>query len=72
MEVEVIVGEPLREAHKMGVPAPTLGFIYSLLKALQVRTKQRRGLVQLPPMKDYGAGEVLAEFKRSVGVEAKQ
>lgn len=63
MELEIIVGEPLREAHRLGVPAPTLGFIYSLLKTLQIKTKMRKGMIELPPMKDYGAGEMLAKFK---------
>ena len=63
MELEIIVGEPLREAQRLGVPAPTLGFIYSMLKTLQIRTKQRKGMVEMPPMKDYGAGEMLAKFK---------
>lgn len=53
MEIETIVGEPLREAQRLGVPAPTLAFVYSILKALQMRTKQRKGLVELPPMKEY-------------------
>ncbi|EOO04467.1 putative 2-dehydropantoate 2-reductase family protein [Phaeoacremonium minimum UCRPA7] len=65
MELENIVGEPLREAHRLGVPAPTLGFVYSLLKALQIKTKIRKGMIELPPMKDYGAGEMLAKFKAS-------
>ncbi|KAL1632542.1 hypothetical protein SLS58_011365 [Diplodia intermedia] len=65
MEMEIIVGEPLREAQRLGVPAPTLTFIYSLLKALQTRTKQNRGMVEMPPAKEYGAGEMLAKFKAS-------
>ena len=43
MEIETIVGEPLREAQRLGVPAPTLTFVYSILKALQIRTKVRKG-----------------------------
>lgn len=65
MEMEIIVGEPLREAQRLGVPAPTLAFIYSILKALQTRTKQNRGMVEMLPAKDYGAGEMLAKFKSS-------
>ena len=63
MELEIIVGEPLREAQRLGVPAPTLQFIYSLLKTLQIRTKQRKGMITLPPMKDYGVGDILAKLR---------
>ncbi|ORY58821.1 6-phosphogluconate dehydrogenase [Pseudomassariella vexata] len=64
MEMEVIVGEPLREAQKLGVPAPTLAFVYSMLKALQARTKQKKGLMELPPMLEFdGATEMLAKLK---------
>ncbi|KAJ9144157.1 2-dehydropantoate 2-reductase [Pleurostoma richardsiae] len=63
MEMEIIVGEPVREAQRLGVPAPTLTFVYSLLKTLQTKTKMRKGMIELPPMKDYGAGEMLAKFK---------
>ncbi|KAH8901502.1 2-dehydropantoate 2-reductase [Thozetella sp. PMI_491] len=63
MEVEIIVGEPVREAQRLGVPAPTLTFIYSLLKALQARTKMAKGMIELPPMKDYGAGDLLTASK---------
>jgi hypothetical protein len=65
MEMEIIVGEPVREAQRLGVPAPTLTFIYSLLKALQTKIKQNKGLVELPPMKDYGTGDMLAKIKAS-------
>ncbi|XXH00614.1 hypothetical protein Hte_006962 [Hypoxylon texense] len=64
MELEVIVGEPVREAQRLGVPAPTLSFIYSLLKALQARTKMRKGLIELPPMKKFdGAEEIMKKFQ---------
>lgn len=42
-EAEVICGEPLREAEALGVPTPTLQVIYSLLKALQLKTKEAKG-----------------------------
>ncbi|OAA63487.1 Ketopantoate reductase ApbA/PanE [Niveomyces insectorum RCEF 264] len=44
MEIEVIVGEPLREGEARGVPMPTLKVIYGLLRGLQVRIKEQRGL----------------------------
>ncbi|KAH8899045.1 2-dehydropantoate 2-reductase [Thozetella sp. PMI_491] len=65
MELEIIVGESVREAQRLGVPAPTLTFIYSLLKALQTKTKMAKGMVELPPMKNYGADDMLAKFKGS-------
>jgi len=49
MEFEYLVGEPLREAQKIGVPTPTLKVIYELCKALQWRVKEARGLVITPP-----------------------
>ncbi|KAK5175506.1 uncharacterized protein LTR77_000645 [Saxophila tyrrhenica] len=43
MEVEVIVGAPLREAERLGVATPTLKTIYGLLRGLQVKAKERKG-----------------------------
>ncbi|GAB7364224.1 hypothetical protein MBLNU230_g4774t1 [Neophaeotheca triangularis] len=65
MEIEVIVGEPVREAQRLGVPVPTLTFVYSMLKALQARTKQRKGLVEMPPQKEFEEAESLARFRAS-------
>lgn len=48
LEVENIVGEPLREAERCGVPAPTLRVLYGLLRGLQFRAKEARGLVHVP------------------------
>ena len=41
--MEPIVGEPVREAQKLGVPVPTLTTIYGLLRGLQVKTKETKG-----------------------------
>jgi len=49
MEYEYLVGEPLREAEKVGVQTPTLRVVYELCKALQWRTMEKRGLVVTPP-----------------------
>lgn len=49
MEYKYLVGEPLREAEKIGVPTPTLKVIYELYKALQWKTMEARGLVTVPP-----------------------
>jgi ketopantoate reductase len=49
MEFEYLVGEPLREAEKAGVPTPTLKVIYEICKALQWRIMEARGLVVTPP-----------------------
>ncbi|KAL4883195.1 6-phosphogluconate dehydrogenase [Aspergillus karnatakaensis] len=65
MEMEVIVGETVREAQRLGVPVPMLTFVYSLLKALQFKTQVKRGLVTLPAMKDYGADDMLATGKKT-------
>lgn len=48
MEFENIVGEPLREAEKLGVPAPNLKMVYGLLKILQANIKESKGLVRFP------------------------
>jgi 2-dehydropantoate 2-reductase len=49
IEFENIVGEPLKEAHRVGVPTPILRTIYELCKMLQFRLKERNGLVTVPP-----------------------
>lgn len=60
IEFENIVGEPLREAERVGVPAPTLRVLYALLKALQFQVKEAKGLVLVPkessPEMKYGDG----------------
>ncbi|RYC59103.1 hypothetical protein CHU98_g7095 [Xylaria longipes] len=44
MEIETIVGEPLREGETKGVPMPTLRTIYGLLKGMQLQIKEKKGL----------------------------
>ncbi|CZT23502.1 related to ketopantoate reductase [Ramularia collo-cygni] len=44
IESETIVGEPLREAERLGVPAPTLRTIYGFLRGIQLKAKESRGL----------------------------
>ncbi|KAK7425310.1 hypothetical protein QQZ08_008207 [Neonectria magnoliae] len=44
MEIENIVGEPLREGEAHGVPMPTLRTIYGLLKGLQLKIKESKGM----------------------------
>lgn len=48
-EVENLVGEPLRTGTALGVSMPTLSVLYNLLKAMQWRTMEKRGLVTIPP-----------------------
>ena len=45
IEFENIVGEPMREAKRLGVPCPTLTTMYSILKGIQTKTKETRGLI---------------------------
>lgn len=52
MEIEYLVGEPLREAEKAGVPTPNLKVIYEICKAFQWRTKEAKGLVTVPPKRE--------------------
>ncbi|KAH7323109.1 6-phosphogluconate dehydrogenase [Stachybotrys elegans] len=44
LELENIVGEPLREGTARGVDMPTLRTVYGLLKGLQLQAKEARGL----------------------------
>lgn len=44
MEIENIVGEPVREAKRLNVPVPKLETMYGLLKAIQLRVMERKGL----------------------------
>lgn len=46
IEMETIVGEPVRESERFGVETPVLHTIYGILKGLQARTKEKRGLIQ--------------------------
>ena len=47
-DFENIVGEPLREAEKEGVSAPTLNALYGILGDLQYITKRAKGAVTIP------------------------
>ncbi|CAG8399054.1 unnamed protein product [Penicillium salamii] len=44
MEIENLVGEPLREAERLNVPAPTLKVVYGIVKGLQLKVKENKGL----------------------------
>ncbi|KAL4789445.1 ketopantoate reductase PanE/ApbA-domain-containing protein [Aspergillus venezuelensis] len=44
LEIESIVGEPLREGEGRGVSMPTLRTVYGLLKGLQLKVKEENGL----------------------------
>ncbi|KAH6693854.1 ketopantoate reductase PanE/ApbA C terminal-domain-containing protein [Plectosphaerella plurivora] len=44
MEIENILGEPLREGEKLGVPMPTVRIIYGIMKGLQLGIKEAKGL----------------------------
>jgi len=45
VEFENIVGEPMREAERLGVPCSTLTTMYGILKGIQTKTKEIRGLL---------------------------
>ncbi|KAF2097155.1 2-dehydropantoate 2-reductase family protein [Rhizodiscina lignyota] len=53
IEFENLLGEPLRDGTAKGVPMPTLTVLYNLCKAIQWRNKQLKGLIEIPPKKDY-------------------
>lgn len=67
MEVENIVGEPFREAQRLGVSVPVLSSVYSILVALQEKTKQRKGMVEMPPLQEHVESESLAKFRAATG-----
>lgn len=48
MELEAILGNPLRIARDLGVPAPTLNLVYHLLRGVQYRLLEKRGDVTTP------------------------
>ncbi|PYH47876.1 ketopantoate reductase family protein [Aspergillus saccharolyticus JOP 1030-1] len=52
-EFENLVGEAVREGRANGVSMPTLTVLYGILKAMQWRTKERRGLVTVPAAEDH-------------------
>lgn len=45
IEFENIVGEPMREAERLGVSTPVLKTMYGILKGLQWKTMEAKGLV---------------------------
>ncbi|EGW35302.1 uncharacterized protein SPAPADRAFT_58524 [Spathaspora passalidarum NRRL Y-27907] len=47
MELEIILGNPMRIARENGVSTPILSVIYSLLKMVQFRIKEERGMFEL-------------------------
>ncbi|EMC98742.1 hypothetical protein BAUCODRAFT_103193 [Baudoinia panamericana UAMH 10762] len=49
IEYENILGEPLREGEKLGVPMPTLRVLYHLCAAIQWKNKEVKGFVTVPP-----------------------
>ncbi|CUM66579.1 uncharacterized protein PRCAT00004248001 [Priceomyces carsonii] len=48
IELEVLVGNPVKIAQRNGVSAPYLGLIYNLLKVVQNKTKESKGLISIP------------------------
>jgi ketopantoate reductase len=52
IEFENLLGEPLRAGKKAGVAMPTLEVLYQIAKTLQWRTKDGRGLVDIPPKRE--------------------
>lgn len=48
IELEVILGNPLRIAKNLGVPAPILTVLYNLLKGVQFRLMEKKGILSVP------------------------
>ncbi|GMM49576.1 hypothetical protein DASB73_005340 [Starmerella bacillaris] len=49
MEIEVILGNPLRIAKKLGVETPVLSMLYRLLHGVQFKLLEQRGVYTVPP-----------------------
>lgn len=48
MEIEVILGNPLKIAAKLGIDTPILTIIYRLLKGVQFKIFEHRGYIEIP------------------------
>lgn len=48
IELEVILGNPLRIARDLNVPAPILTVLYNLLKGIQFRLMEKKGILSVP------------------------
>lgn len=48
MELEVICGNPVRIAKENGVEVPNLSLTYELLKIVQMKLKEEKGLITVP------------------------
>ncbi|KIW88557.1 uncharacterized protein Z519_10603 [Cladophialophora bantiana CBS 173.52] len=53
IEFENIVGEPVREGTSRGVPMPILTVYYHILRSLQWKLKEKKGLVTIPAPFDH-------------------
>ncbi|SCU80219.1 LAFA_0B08196g1_1 [Lachancea sp. 'fantastica'] len=51
MEIEVISGNPVRIAEKNGVSVPYLTLLYELLKVIQKKTMEKKGLITVPKVR---------------------
>lgn len=49
MEIEVILGNPLRIAKKLGVETPVLSMLYRLLHGVQFKLLEQRGVYTVSP-----------------------
>ncbi|XBW35962.1 hypothetical protein QEN19_001535 [Hanseniaspora menglaensis] len=47
MEIEVILGNPIRTAKKLAVPTPYLSMLYNIAHIIQVSNKEKMGLVEV-------------------------
>ena len=47
MEIEVILGNPIRTAKKLGVPTPYLSMLYNIAHIIQMRNKEKLGLIKV-------------------------
>ena len=43
----------MREGTSRGVPMPSVGTFYNILKAMQWRTRERKGMVEIPELEDH-------------------
>lgn len=51
IELEVIVGNAVKIAHKNGVDVPILTIVYNMLKVIQMKTKEAKGVITVPEVR---------------------
>lgn len=62
-EYNVILGNALDIASENGVETPTLTILYNLLAVIQMRTKEEKGMFELPEKRPLPSDNFKIEYK---------